>query len=147
MLLISLGLFSQTRVFNVMDFGAKGDGITDDAQAIQQAIDACTEKGGGLVYLPCGKTFMAGPIELKSNIDLHLDAGSVLKANPDENIYRLSAFNENRGEGMLWLHCKYIENLSITGFELDEQDMHDIALMDNPEGRCKALDPHWHEEM
>lgn len=39
------------------------------------------------------------------------------------------------------------ENLSITGFELDEQDMHDIALMDNPEGRCKALDPHWHEEM
>ena len=115
LLLISLGLFSQTRVFNVMDFGAKGDGITDDAQAIQQAIDACTEKGGGQVYLPCGKTFMAGPIELKSNIDLHLGAGSVLKANPDESIYRLSAFKENRGEGMMWLHCKDIENLSITG--------------------------------
>lgn len=58
---------------------------------------------------------MAGPIELKSNIDLHLDAGSVLKANPDESIYRLSAFKENRGEGMMWLHCKDIENLSITG--------------------------------
>lgn len=46
------------------------------------------------------------------------------------------------------LHAQHQrENLSITGFELDEQDMHDIALMDNPEGRCKALDPHWHEEM
>lgn len=38
-------------------------------------------------------------------------------------------------------------NLDIAGFELDEQDMRDIALLDNPEGRCKALDPHWHEEM
>ena len=115
LLLTSSCLFAQTPVFNVMDYGAKGDGTTDDAQAIQRAIDACATKGGGQVYLPCGKTFLAGPIELKSNIDLHLDAGSVLKANPDEGIYRLSAFKENRGEGMMWLHCKDIENLSITG--------------------------------
>lgn len=39
------------------------------------------------------------------------------------------------------------ENLDIAGFVLDKQDMNDIALLDNPEGRCKALDPHWHEEM
>ena len=107
--------FAQQSVYNVMDYGAKGDGITDDAAAIQRAIDACSAKGGGQVYLPCAKTFLAGPIELKSNIDLHLDAGSVLKANPDESIYKLSAFKENRGEGMMWLHCKDIENLSITG--------------------------------
>lgn len=39
------------------------------------------------------------------------------------------------------------KNLDIAGFVLDKQDMNDIALLDNPEGRCKALDPHWHEEM
>ena len=54
MLLTSLGLFAQTPVYNVMDYGAKGDGITDDALAIQRAIDACSAKGGGQVYLPCG---------------------------------------------------------------------------------------------
>ncbi|MBQ4029589.1 MAG: glycoside hydrolase family 28 protein, partial [Prevotella sp.] len=106
MLLTSLGLFAQTPVYNVMDYGAKGDGITDDAIAIQRAIDACSAKGGGQVYLPCGKTFLAGPIELKSNINLYLDAGSVLKAHPDESIYKMSAFKDNRGEGMMWLHCK-----------------------------------------
>ena len=61
------------------------------------------------------ETFLAGPIELKSNINLYLDAGSVLKAHPDESIYNMSAFKDNRGEGMMWLHCKDIENLSITG--------------------------------
>ena len=66
LLLTSSCLFAQTPVFNVMDYGAKGDGTTDDAQAIQRAIDACATKGGGQVYLPCGKTFLAGPIELKS---------------------------------------------------------------------------------
>ncbi|NEG96935.1 aldo/keto reductase [Bifidobacterium sp. SMB2] len=37
-------------------------------------------------------------------------------------------------------------NLDLTGFELDEQDMRDIAAMDNPEGRTFEQDPHWHEE-
>lgn len=102
-------------IFNVLNYGAKGDGRTDDAAAIQKAIDACSQAGGGQVTLPTGHTFMAGPIQLKSNIDLHLEVGAILLANPDESIYELSAFGENRGEGMMWLWCKDIENLSITG--------------------------------
>ena len=39
---------------NVMDFGAVGDGVTDDTSAIQAAIDACRTAGGGVVYLPPG---------------------------------------------------------------------------------------------
>ncbi len=101
--------------FNVLDFGAKGDGVADDASAIQDAIDACSQAGGGQVLFPTGHTFMAGPIELKSNIDLHLEVGATLLANPNEDIYQLSAFGENRGEGMMWLWCDSIENLSITG--------------------------------
>jgi len=89
--------------------------MTDDAVAIQKAIDRCSAEGGGVVLLPRNHVFLSGPVELKSNVELHLEATAMLKANPDEGIYRLSAFGENRGEGMLWLWAKDAENISITG--------------------------------
>lgn len=101
--------------FNVTGYGAKGNGVTDDARAIQRAIDACSASGGGSVVFPSGKTFMAGPLHLKSNVDLHLQPNSVLLANPDEAVYTESAFRENRGEGMMWISGKDIQNVSITG--------------------------------
>lgn len=101
--------------FNVTGYGAKGNGITDDAKAIQRAIDACSASGGGSVVFPSGKTFMAGPLHLKSNVDLHLQPNSVLLANPDEAAYTESAFRGNRGEGMMWISGKDIQNISITG--------------------------------
>jgi polygalacturonase len=108
-------LLAQTPVYNVIDYGARADGLTDDAAAIQRAIDACSAAGGGQVYFPVGRTIMAGPVQLKSNIELYLDAGAKLLANPDERVYTLSAFGENRGEGMMWLWAKDIENLRICG--------------------------------
>ena len=101
--------------YDIISFGAKGDGVTDDAMAIQKAIDRCSAEGGGIVLLPRNHVFLSGPIELKSQVELHLEATATLKANPDEGIYRLSAFGENRGEGMLWLWAKDAENISITG--------------------------------
>ena len=89
--------------------------MTDDAAAIQKAIDRCSAEGGGVVLMPRNHVFLSGPVELKSNVELHLEATAMLKANSDEGIYRLSAFGENRGEGMLWLWAKDAENISITG--------------------------------
>ena len=102
-------------VYDVCRFGALGDGKTDDAVAIQQAIDRCSSEGGGRVLLPANHTFLAGPIQLKSNVELHLQATATLLANPDESIYHLSAFGDNKGEGMMWIYAQHAQNISITG--------------------------------
>ena len=114
LLVLSLSSYAQ-RIYNVVDYGAVGNKIVDDAKAIQQAIDECSANGGGMVLLPANHTFMSGPLCLKSNVDLHLEATAVLLANPDEGIYKLSAFGENRGEGMMWIYANGADNISITG--------------------------------
>jgi hypothetical protein len=62
---------------SIRDYGAKGDGVTLDTGAIQAAIDACTNIGGGTVYLPPGE-FLSGTITLKDNVTLHVGPGARL---------------------------------------------------------------------
>ena len=113
--LLSVGGVSAQSLYDVSAFGAKGDGVTDDAAAIQRAINQCSQEGGGRVLFPRNHIYLAGPVELKSNVELYLEATATLKANPDESIYHLSAFGKNEGEGMLWLYANDAENISITG--------------------------------
>ncbi len=51
----------QGNTYDIMTYGAKGDGQTDDAAAIQRAINACSAAGGGTVIIPAGHTFLCGP--------------------------------------------------------------------------------------
>jgi polygalacturonase len=66
--------------YNILEFGAKGDGITNNAEFIQRAIDVCHKQGGGQVIIPSGNVYKSGSILLKSNVDLHIEKGAILKA-------------------------------------------------------------------
>ncbi|WP_347840711.1 glycosyl hydrolase family 28 protein [uncultured Draconibacterium sp.] len=68
--------------FNVYDFGAMADGKTLDTKAVQAAIDACTQNGGGQVVIPAGKTVLVGTIYLKDFVNLHIETGAVLLGSP-----------------------------------------------------------------
>ena len=74
------------RVYNIRDFGAKGDGKALDSRAVQSAIDACARDGGGTVLVPAG-TFQIGTIELKDNVTLHLAAAATLLGSADGTQY------------------------------------------------------------
>ena len=73
-----------TRVYNIADFGAKGDGKTLDTQAVQAAIDACNKDQGGTVLVPAG-VFVIGTVEMKSNVTLHIAAQGKLLGSADGN--------------------------------------------------------------
>jgi polygalacturonase len=112
-------------IYNVRDFGAKGDGSTLDSPAINAAIEAASGDGGGQVLLPAG-TYLSGSIRLKSNIDLHLAAGAKILATKDATRYDASEpfnFPEYQDGGHTYFHNSLIwaegqTNVSITGHGL-----------------------------
>mgnify|MGYP002407072920 CR=1 FL=1 len=57
-------------VFNIMDYGAVGDGVTDDTAAIQAAINAANTKLGGTVYFPSA-TYLTGPLSCKPSVNFN----------------------------------------------------------------------------
>lgn len=65
-------------MINILDFGAVGDGVTLDTQAVQQALDSCRESGG-VVLVPGGRTYKIGTIQIYSNTELHIESGAVLR--------------------------------------------------------------------
>jgi hypothetical protein len=73
-------------VFDVTAFGAKGDGKTENRQAINRAIKAAAAAGGGTVEFPPGE-WLTGSIRLRSNITLRLEPGSVIEASSTKSEY------------------------------------------------------------
>ena len=80
--------------FYAESYGAKADGYTNDAAAIQAAIDACHEAGGGRVVLKGGKKYYSSSLILKGNVELHLERGAFLQAHGDLETY----FHPNAGQ-------------------------------------------------
>ena len=111
-------------IYNILDFGALGDRRTNDAPAIQRAIDACTAAGGGTVLLPAGNTYLSGTIILKSNVELHVERGAVLQTSPNLSDYTVQFVvgalsggemrSDQSGANML-ITAERVENIAFTG--------------------------------
>ena len=99
------------------DFGGVGNGITLNTEAFAKAIDALSQKGGGRLVVPQG-VWHTGPIVLKSNIELHLNAGAVILFAADESLYPII---ETSFEGLDTrrlqspIYAKGASNIAITG--------------------------------
>ena len=67
--------------YSVADYGAVADGLTDCRPALAAAIRACHADGGGRVLLPPAPAayFVAGPVHMKSGVNLHVPAGATLR--------------------------------------------------------------------
>ena len=110
-----------TDTLNVKDFGAVGDGVTDDHEAMQAAIDAASQGlGGGKLYFPEGTYLVKKMVQLKSNIDirLHDDATIVNGINFQgrPSIVFMTGPFINGGDKIFW---EPTENISFTGGTID----------------------------
>ncbi len=77
----------ETKMKNVRDFGAVGNGVTDDTAALQNAI-----RGGGIVQIPAGR-YLTGTLYLCSGLDLRFEPGAVLLASTDPARYNTADFD------------------------------------------------------
>lgn len=113
---ITVPVFPATSV-SVNDFGAKGDGKTDNTQAFAKAIDAIVTQGGGTVEIPQG-TWITGPIVLKSNVHIHTAKGTLVIFSTDKTLYPIVNANF---EGLDTRRCQSpisannAQNIAITG--------------------------------
>lgn len=102
---------------DITDFGAVGDGVTKNTDAIARAIAACVAAGGGQVRVPEGR-FLTGAIHLSARIDLHLEEGATLLFSTDTADYP-PVFTRWEGVELInyspLIYAKGVSHVSVTG--------------------------------
>ena len=122
------------RTFTLTDFGAVGDGRTLNTEAFKKAIAAVEKAGGGRLVVPKG-VFRTRPFKLCSNLDLHLDEGSVIQALDTFEALGLPDPATLRSQDEVKSRVKTPTPL-ITG-----TDLHDVALTGT--GTIDGSGQHW----
>ena len=112
------GAVISDNTLNLLDFGAKGDGIKDCRPAFEKAMRRAAKKGGAKITVPSGTYYIRGPITLTSNVCIDLAEGATLKFDPDPARYPL--VNTSWEGTFLYNYSPMIygyglENVAITG--------------------------------
>ena len=116
--------------FNVRDYGAVGDGIALDTEAINRAIEAAAEKGGGTVTFPAG-TYLSFSIHLKSHIHLQLESGAtLLAADPADGQGRYDAAEPNEWDMYQDFGHSHWQNSLIWGIGLEGVSISGPGMID-----------------
>lgn len=105
------------REFVITEYGAVTGGKVSNTAAFAKAIAAAVEAGGGTVVIPAG-IWLTGPIELKSNINLHAKRGALVlfDKNPEEYPVFLADYEgQPRIRTVSPIHAREAENIAITG--------------------------------
>ncbi|CAH8282678.1 pectate lyase-like protein [Mariniflexile fucanivorans] len=104
--------------YNIVDFGAISDGVTNNSEAIKKAIATCSEAGGGKVIIPSGR-FLTGPIHLKSNINLHLEEGAEVLFSTEKKDYLPVVHTSYEGQELMnyspLIYAYKQKNIAVTG--------------------------------
>jgi polygalacturonase len=115
LVLLAAPAWSAGAFFNILDYGARNDASAPATDAIRAAIQAAKAAGGGTVFIPAGN-YVSGPIELVSNLTLHIDAGATVRF-PAARL----PFTEGRQQSIEALTPvpliggRHLENVAITG--------------------------------
>jgi len=120
---------------SILDFGAIANDVSDDSQALQNAIDdASSQPNGGKVTIPAG-TFYLKKIYLKSNVHIEIDKNAIIKIAPWEDLSQL----KNYSLFFLTVKNALIENVSIRCSQVGEKYTIDFRNLDNPNIRAFQL--------
>ncbi|MDE6861071.1 MAG: glycoside hydrolase family 28 protein [Duncaniella sp.] len=121
---------------SITEFGGIGDAVTLNTEAFANAISRLEEMGGGHLVVPQG-IWLTGPIELKSNIDLHLERNAVIYFSPDRELYIDSDPKASRV--LPCIRATRCRNISITG----EGTIDGNGAQWRPVKRSKVSDVEW----
>ncbi len=106
------------KIYDVRQFGAKGDGKTLDTAAIQKALDECGNAGGGTVRFPAG-TYLSKPISLRSKTTLLVEEGAKLQATGEQAAFLKSGTNwlaaQSGSDFIPFISGKKLTDVTITG--------------------------------
>ena len=104
-------------VFDIRDFGAVSGGAVSNTAAINAAVKAANEAGGGKVVVPAG-LWLTGPVELLSHVELRVERGALLQfhKNLEEYPFVVTDYEgEQRIRTVSPIHAKNATDIAITG--------------------------------
>jgi polygalacturonase len=102
---------------SIVKYGAKPDGVSLNTKAINEAISACSANGGGVVLIPNG-FWLTGPIQLQSNVNLHLEKNALVLFSKNFDDYKIIAGNYegvSSAKNESPIMGTNLENIAITG--------------------------------